>query len=284
MFAQLGSIIFEGVFSPSTFDVDGDEAIYGEFPLLNNKPRLQKTGDSLQEFNLEIKFHAEFCNPAEQVEMLRTAKVAGEILPLLLGNGKYVADYVIVTMPYHINETFSDGTAKQITISLQLKEYIAYNKLEQKEQDARRKAFAVGDKKPIISRPPQPVNEDNAIARNITESKQQAKLVDDSIGDFLNNFSNRGISAKSIQNACKNGVEAISRVNKQLDDAKELKNKVTGLKSIALSVKDAFNSVKDLYPFPNINDLRTSGTYLQGVMRTFNRTATPLFQSIIVRK
>lgn len=284
MYAQLGSIIFDGLFSFDNVNVDGDEAVYAEFPLIGRKPRLQKTGDTLQELTLDIKLHAEFCNPAEQILAFKTAKEAGEVLPLLMGNGRYVADYVIVGMPYTTDEAFADGTIIQASVSLTIREYIAYNKLEQKEQEARKAAFAVGDKRQLALRPAQPAPLKTSMAANVTEGQQQATKIADQITEVENNPSGLQVAAKRIREASDKGIKAVSDLNQKLDDAQELKTQYTGLYSVATSVKTAFTAIKDLYPYDNISDLKSSNTYLQGVMRTFNQTSSPLLTDIIIRK
>jgi phage protein U len=283
MYAQLGNIVFTGLFGFDNFSVDGDEAVFAEFPLIGRKSRLQKTGDTLQEISMGIKLHVEFCDPAASIETLRAAKANGEVLPLLMGNGRYIADYVIMTMPYTVDESFADGTIKQASVSLTIKEYVAYNKVEQKEQNARRTAFALGEKKPFILRPAQPVTIETSIASKVTQSSQQANKIDDLVNEVQNNPSRLRIAANYINQSCDKAVRALSEMNDQLDEAKELQTRYTGLKSIAESAGTAFVAIKNLYPFDNITDLKSSNTYLQGTMRTFNRTSTPLFQDRIVR-
>lgn len=284
MFAQLGSIVFQGLIGFNDLSFNGDESVYAEFALINKKPRLQKTGDTLQEINFDIKFHAEFCNPAKQLAALKLAKDNGNVLPLLMGNGIYVGDYVITTMPYTVDDAFPDGTILQATVSVTIKEYIAYNKLEQKEQEARKNAIAVGDKKPIITRPAQPVTLDTAIASKTTEVKQQAGKVDNSVNEIENNPSNIQAIGKHLTDACSKAENSISDINNQLDSASELENKYTGLREVSESAATAFVAIKDLYPYDNLSDLKSSNQYLQNIMRTFNRATTPLFTDIIIRK
>lgn len=287
MHAQLGNIIFSGLYSFDSMDYEGDEAVYAEFALINGKPRLQKTGDTLQEIVVSLKMHAEFCNPAEQISALKAYKLDGEVLPLLLGNGKYVGDYVIVSMPHTIDQTFDDGSIIQATLSLTLREYVAFNKLEQKALADRRKAFALGNKNPTIVRASQVDRTLLSFSKNITESLNNAKRADGVIKAVELKPSTIMKAATTLKRAVDKGVKAITDVNDQIDKAQELKAKYTGLKAMAENAQNAFKDMETIFPITGIGDLnniKNKNSTLQNAMRTFNTTAIPVMNDVITRK
>jgi phage protein U len=284
MFYQLGNIIFTGLLSPHSFSVEGDEATYAEHNLIGGKPRLQLTGSTLQQITQEIKFHAEFCNPTDQIAKLRAAREAGSILPFLWGDGRYINDYVIISHPYTIDEAFDDGTIKQATVTLTIREYVSYDRLEQRQQAQRKAAFAIGVKNPVIRRTPQPDGQPKIIAMEVTQTIQQTNKADSLVSDYEHNVSNRGVLANKILKATKQAQDHLDSFNSELDKAKEIENKFTGLRASAQNVANAVEAVKNLYPYPNVNALKAANTILQGGASSFRLATSGLFENIAVRQ
>lgn len=284
MFLQLGNIIFKGLLSPNSFSAEGDEATYAEYALIGGKPRMAKTGDELEVLTFEIKLHAEFCNPEEQINALKTAKVNGTILPLLMGNGKYRGDYVIISNPYTIDQALSDGTVVRATVNLTIKEYISYNKLEQKQLNQRKAAFAVGNKNPVVRVNPQPDDTTKSIARNITGTKQQVNQVNNLVNDYQNNVSNRPVIAKKIIDSCKQAQQNLSDLNDQLESARETYNTFTAIKGAAASAVTAVKGISSLFPFTSPTDLLTANSYLQSSVGTLGSVSLPLIQLVATRQ
>ena len=77
-------------------------------------------------------------------------------MPLLLGNGEYINDYVISGVEKNINQTFDDGTIIDAGVTINLLEFVPFSKDEQQAATDRRNAAAVGDKQQIARRPVQP--------------------------------------------------------------------------------------------------------------------------------
>lgn len=284
MFLQLGSIIFSGLFGPKSFSSEGDEAVFAEHELIGGKSRLQPTGDTLQEITMEVVMRVEFCNPDEQLKAIKKAKDNKTILPLLWGNGKYINDYVIISYPYSINQALPDGTPLEISLSITLKEYVSYNKLEQLQLEERKKAFAIGDKNPVISRKSQPEDINKVVSRNITETQQQIAKTDRLISDYNNNASKRNELAKKISDTTDKIKDKVSKLNDNLENVREDVNKVTAIKAAAVSVVTAAQGIKSLFPVDDVKKLMDANTYLQSTSTILGNVSSPLIQDVITRK
>ena len=83
MFAQLGNIqfdlitYFDGLSSTSTYNFVQHERI-------NNKPILQYLGENLEEMNIKLNFHSNFCTPKTEIKKLKEA--AKQVLNTLIMN------------------------------------------------------------------------------------------------------------------------------------------------------------------------------------------------------
>ncbi len=123
MYAQLGTIIFDKVLSPSAMS-DTKAGTYAEHAKLDGKPRLQRTGDELNVYNLEINLHRAFCVPEIEIEKIDNAIDNGDVLPLVMGNGMLMGDYVITMRTRTITQGAEDGSILTATVALVLKEYV----------------------------------------------------------------------------------------------------------------------------------------------------------------
>lgn len=284
MFFQLGNIVFTGLLRPKSFGVEGDEATYAEHELIGSKTRLQKTGDSLQELTFEITLRAEFCNPATQLTALKTAKDAGTIMPFLWGDGRYVNDYVVTKFPYTIDETFDDGTIIQATVTLTIREYVSYNAMEQQQLGARKAAFAVGVKNPVIQRPPQPVSELKAIAQTVTAAKQQTTMIDKLTNDYKNATAGAAVVANRIKEACTKANTAFMTLNTQLDNARAVDDEFNLVRSSAGNVAASVKAVEALYPYTSVDALTKANTLLQGSVSSLDDSASGMNRLVIIRQ
>lgn len=236
MFIQLGDKIFEGLYSPTAWSSSGNDALYVEHALINGKPRLQLTGEALEQVTLTLRLRAEFCNPTAELQLLEEWQSAGTILPLLLGNGEYVGDYVITSLPRTHLDFLPDGTLLDCDLSVSLLEYVAYSKIEEENLKARRNAFAVGDKEQSQPLPPQrktpeseahqaihdaivQMNAVQSIGDEIAVSSNPQRLYDkmrgrvDKARDVLTNARNK---VQEVQNAIQGGANIINATNQAL--------------------------------------------------------------------
>lgn len=151
MFAQLGKSVFQTLKSFGEYSEQGT-ANYAEHNLLDGKPRLQRTGSSLNELSVKILFHNAFCVPQDELNGLKDSRDNGEVLPLIWGNGNVEGEFVITDLQATKEEVAPNGTLLGVSISLTLKEYISPNKIQDEQASNRSKAKAVGNKKPVAKK------------------------------------------------------------------------------------------------------------------------------------
>lgn len=284
MFFQLGNIVFNALFTPDTFDVEGDDAVYAEHSLINGKPRLQKTGDGLQTVSLELNMRSEFCNVAAQLQQIKTSKEAGTVLALLMGNGRYVSDYVIISNNYSVEQALPDGTPVQVRATLTIKEHVTYDRLQQKKSLARSNALGVGRRSPVINRPAQAEIKLKTAARMVTETTLQGKKIDTLTSELAANPSNASILATKISRSCDQAQSSIESLEKQIDEVGEEKNKYDSMIASGKNVYGFIKGIKNQYPFQNVSDLKAANGFLQSALSSFQKSSAPLMSSIITRQ
>jgi phage protein U len=149
MFAQLGNTVFQNLKSFDGYSKKGS-AIFAQHNLLDGKPRLQFTGLGLDELSMTIHFHATFCNPADELNKLKTSRDTAEVLGLLYGNGDVGGNYVITELTDVIEQADPQGNLFSINVSISLKEYVVPDKQQQQQQANRDNAKAVGSNNPVV--------------------------------------------------------------------------------------------------------------------------------------
>lgn len=176
MFLQLGNIIFENLKTPNDYSKSG-EALFAEHSLIDGKPRLQRTGSTLEEISMSIRFHVSFCNPKTELSNLITARDEGQILPLLWGNGEVEGDFVITELSRNIEDADPQGNVFCYVVDLSLKEYVGKSKFEQEQQQNIKSAKAVGDKKPVVKRKTNPLTCPQLISSIISKIEAHGSVV-----------------------------------------------------------------------------------------------------------
>ena len=123
MFALLGDIQFDLI----TY-FDGMDAQFGadfaEHPLIEGKPRLQWVGDRLDEFRIDLSFHAWFCQPEAELVRLRQALQAHMAMSFVLGNGDYKGWFVLTDVQAMSRQTDQYGTLTSLEATITLREYV----------------------------------------------------------------------------------------------------------------------------------------------------------------
>lgn len=98
-------------------------ADYAEHALIGGKPRLQYTGDKLDEVSWQLVFHSGFCKPEVELLKLRAAVAAHKPLPLVFANGDYKGRFVPVSIDVTSRQTLLNGTPIWIEVQMSLKEH-----------------------------------------------------------------------------------------------------------------------------------------------------------------
>lgn len=149
MYAQLGSIRFEGLFGFDRFSRDVSANIV-QHAVIDGKPRLQKVGDNLDEVRFEMLLHSRFCSPEASFSQLQGSMTAGEILPLITGEGSFIGDFVVSDIGEVVNHTAPTGGIILSRVQVTLTEH-ATGQQDTETQAAKTGALAVSSNKPPIS-------------------------------------------------------------------------------------------------------------------------------------
>lgn len=133
MFAQLGEVKFELI----TYFNGLQETVsynYAQHERIDNKPILQYMGKNLQEENLKLNFHSNFCSPEDEIKKLKDVADNATPLKFIKGNSEYIGIFVIEEIGTTVEQTSPEGDLMSIQIDIRLKEYTGKILDENKQQ------------------------------------------------------------------------------------------------------------------------------------------------------
>lgn len=119
----LGDIEFELDLAPRTFDYS-EASTFAEHERIEGKASLQYTGEDLQELTWTFRFGAAWCDPDEQLRRLQAARAEHQPLALVLGAGRFKADYVIERIRVVLAQTDERGQTLELQVQVTLKESV----------------------------------------------------------------------------------------------------------------------------------------------------------------
>lgn len=279
MYAQLGQIVFQGLFGFDSFESTNNPT-YAQHDLINAKPVLQPTGYELEELSITIKLRADFVNVSEALAQLQQSRDKYEVLALIKGNGVYVGDFIIAEFGKTENVTFADGTVLEATVTLLLKEYASSDKLQQQQTTARKNAFASGDKKVVNIAQRQLPTTSQLTAQDLAFTGSYSNVVNNQVTSYQNNPGAQVSIADQIQKSLKKMEGKIGDVQQKVQDLTNLSN-LSDLMGAIGNVKTCV--LNFTFPIASVQDLLDNNQMLQSAMQALRIASAELNNLIITR-
>jgi phage protein U len=284
MLATLGNIIFE---PPNSFMslIRDHEISYAEHALIGRKPRLQRTGSGLQKYQFQMKLRPEFTSPEGAMVQIDAAKESSQVLPFVLGNGRYLGNFVIKRSEETLVKTFADGSILEAVISVDLIEYASDSLLPAQTAAALAQAFSRLQNTPVTTADLSQQSGDGASA---LESVQYMRSESARVNNLLN-------EAQTVQelrpNAFIQTLQAVQAMNEQLMNARtivtqgqaNIKNAQRALDSLN-NVQSALFSLNSAAGLGNITTALNAGTNLESSLRFSDAAFSGMAGMLTVRR
>lgn len=273
MFAQLGNIVFDGLKGFTNYNRK-HAATLAQHPLIDGKPKLQKTGDALEELGLDMTFHRNFCNPETEILNLRKAMADGAIMPLVLGTGELVGNYVISDITEGIKHSGPTGITVMSNVTVNLLEYADEDELATQQAAAKSEAFANDSNQPLKIKPLQPTF-GNGLAS--VKSMQAASYAQGAGAVSLNKASNPAVRENELRKA----KDSFNSVNDSVQTFQQNITKVQGslsnyaaiVASAELVKTYALNTVAAIEANDLTGAMAASNNTQQGILSMNNNSA-----------
>lgn len=285
MYAKLGNIIFQQQKGFSTLKSDYATK-YAEHSLISGKPRLERTGEDLESLNISLTLHKSFADPLEAFNELNAARIAGEILPLVLGNGEYINDFVITGITKDIVQTAPDGTVIFMILGIGLKEY--FNPDVSYEERAKAIAESINANPANLQNEPSPGfetrGEGTQAVELVTEVKGQTIVVDNAVKDYEKNANLKERSERIITAALNKMTVAYNKLDGLLATGEGLYQLAVNLPAQIEAAKNAISSMEAALPIQSLAEIRSNNTNLLAATDRVGLASRDIFNLNISRK
>jgi phage protein U len=179
MYAILGDIKFEGPKGFQDFSAS-NETVLSEHPVIEGKPKLQATGEKLEEISLKFLLHAGFCNPEFELERLQAYRRNKQVVPFVAGDGTSFGDFVVKSVIRTYQQTDNKGAIIGIDIEVTLVE--VYTPPGVKKRSASDK-LAVKEPSLSVTALPARLTDPQAITLNVRAINMQSTAMDQELRD-----------------------------------------------------------------------------------------------------
>lgn len=284
MFSTLGNIKFTALKGFGSFQGKRSASL-AEHALIDGKPRLQKIGDKLEEISLVVNFHTSFCDPEQELDALHSAMSAGEILPLVWGNGLVAGYFVIADVDRNIEKTTADGTVVKMGVTISLKEQSNPVNISSLQQSAVARGFAFDEVKPLPLRSlPQP----GGVDLQVMEQIDLASLANEDIKRNLTRLE-RGTSAavevgQRIGKAALKIQQAMNMVQSLVQNSEQLITQASSLPLRAQELAAAAFTVQQQMPLTNLTSLSTAAGAVNSGLGNVKASAAPVATLSAIRR
>lgn len=284
MFAQLGNIIFEGVKGFESLE-KRRATNYAEHARIEGRPTLQRIGSDLQNIAITIYLHASFCNPQKEIDALDDARENAEIMPLIMGNGKVVGDFVLVSISETVTMSGPLGELVEGTLDLNLLEHYDPNKPIKEQSDAVASGFAMEGNTPLPVEEIQLAQTPAAIiSGQVTEATIMASTVNTDLATAANNPTEAPRLMDTITETLGNMNELIIDMQQKIDDATTLGAVLSGLDATLPGVLTGIGTLLNYTAVGDVTGAADANLAFQLSVETMFSAADLLNTNVILRR
>lgn len=284
MFAQLGDIKFETVKGFTTFN-RRRAVMFSEHPRIGTKPRLQKTGVEPIQLSVTIYLHAKFCKPQDEIDALALACENGEVLPLVMGDGKVIGDFLITEVAENITQTNGTGSTIEATVDLTIRESFDPDKVIAEQAQALQDGFAIDANSPATVVPIQIVQTDAmVIGDQAMETTIKASSVNADLAAAQQNESAAPGLLEKVTDTLGDMEAGINEMQQNIDAATALAGILTGLNGSLPGVLSAIGVLSVYTEAGDLEGAAAANTALQAAVSTMWEGTALLNQNLALRR
>lgn len=280
MYAQLGNIRFEGVKGFTTFE-ESFGVNYAQHERIKGKPRLEFVGEILDTIQIGIYLHSSFTKPEDDINALKAYMLNKEILPLILGNGKLVGNFVIPNFRKTTEFTDPTGNIISATLSIDLLESFTEEPLKEADKKAKDKAFATTLRTSNVRSVTAPnLSQGMVVSKNVSEIQSSAKIVNQYTFAAEKDPDTLDYYSKKINKTLDSMEGQLFKTNQAFSSSPDIQELGPNMPTSLNRVNTSIQNIKAALPISDINsfkaltaDLQTSSAVLKADSSNVDRQA-----------
>jgi phage protein U len=272
MYAQIGDIVLSNRYGFSGF-TDTRGVQYAQHALIDSKPRLQSTGDDLIALKFSIRLHRQFIIPETEIEKFTQYLNEKTIVPITLGTGEYLGEFVITNITKEVVQTLDDGTIFECTLDISILEWVG-------NISATIQGKAISSNNPprfqSIDVPMSPAGK---VVTDVHDTTAMANAMDKDIQDANNNPAKRGqkmkaalLKTQQLDQNLKNVKNIVANSFRLVNEAKNLEKKAERSQKDLAKLKSALE-IRDMESAMQANrDFQTNLGNVSGATSPFTKS------------
>lgn len=279
MYAILGDIRFEGYKGFADFSAT-NETVLSEHAVIEGKPRLQKTGEKLEEITLKFLLHSLYTNPEADLETLQTYRREARVVPFVSGSGYNYGDYAVKSISRTLTQTDNDGNIIGIEVEVSLIE--VFNPGGKKKPVGERLAT----KEPNISVAPRlpQLTDPQAISVQLRTINVQTAAMDKDISEAAR------VTSK-VSRTLRKSKERINKVRESLEKIEEVGTQTNNIiamydaiKGQTAAVRNATEALAIFVEDGDIHSAVTASSLLRNSFGQLSINAAPINNLVATRR
>jgi phage protein U len=279
MYAILGDIKFEGYKGFSDFS-GTNETVLSEHAVIEGKPRLQMTGEKLEEITLKFLLHSTFSNPEKDLEVLQEYRRTAQVIPFVSGDGYNYGDFVLKGINRTLTQTNNDGAIIGIEVELTLIEAVITGARKRGAIERLAVKMPAISVTPLMPKPSDP----HQIAANLKVINTQSAAMDKELKDAQRVPSKTARAFRDAKNRIdkiRNSLEVIERVG---DNTRDVVGIYDGMRGQAAAVRSQTEALAIFVEDGDINSAVQSSGQLRNIYGQLSVDAAPMNNLVGIRR
>lgn len=284
MYAQLGNIRFEGLKGFSSFE-ESFGVNYAQHERIKGKPRLEAVGLILDTISFDMYLHSQFSDIESDIEEIRTAMLARQVLPLILGTGKIIGTFVIPSFTKSTSFADKSGNLIEATLSVELLECFSENLFLESRRQAINSAFATSNRNSNLrSVLPAKLSPGSVVTHELQLTELSGKLVTNYVAAAEANVSTLDYYSNRIDKTLDTINSSIGKIQSSLSDAQDLQDLALSLPTALQEINTRIQNMKAVLPISDIENFKTLNRQLQGSILSAKTANVGISNQSIIRR
>ncbi len=257
MYAQLGNIRFEGSRGFTSLE-ESFGVNYAQHERIRSKPRLERVGDNLDTISFDMYLHSQFTDPESDIAALRTYMQDGEILPLILGTGKVLGNFVIPNFTKTTEFTDPSGNLIAVSLSVELLEAFSEDPLRDAKNQAKDKAFATASRNSDVRAvlPPK-MSPATIVTADVSRMETSGLIMTQYTAEAEKNPATFDYYSGKVSSTLGTIESTIVKIQSDIETSQDLGDGAPLLPSALQGVYTSVQNIRGILPISDISELKT---------------------------
>jgi len=228
--------------------------------------------------------HSDFTNPEDDIEALKIYMLNKEVLPLILGNGKLVGNFVIPNFSKTTEFTDPSGNIISATLAVDLIESFTEEPLKDADKKAKEKAFATTARNSNIRAiTPPNLSQGMVVSKNVSEIQSSSKIIVQNTFAVEKDPETAEYYSKKINKYLTDMEGQLINTSDALNSSPDLQELGPNMPTSINGVNTSIQNMKSALPISDINSFKILTSNLQNSTAILKADSTNIDRQSTIR-